>query len=72
MVAGYYAGRGLDAEGRPDPADLADLLLSPALRGHRGAHRPPFTPAHVFPQFALAAAARLPLSRHWTDRLFEL
>jgi aldehyde:ferredoxin oxidoreductase len=27
MVAGYYAGRGLDAEGRPAPADLADLLL---------------------------------------------
>jgi aldehyde:ferredoxin oxidoreductase len=27
MVAGYYAGRGLDAEGRPDPAELADLLL---------------------------------------------
>ncbi|GAA3048124.1 aldehyde ferredoxin oxidoreductase family protein [Pseudonocardia yunnanensis] len=27
MVAGYYTGRGLDVEGRPDPADLADLLL---------------------------------------------
>jgi aldehyde:ferredoxin oxidoreductase len=27
MVAGYYTGRGLDAEGRPAPADLADLLL---------------------------------------------
>jgi aldehyde:ferredoxin oxidoreductase len=27
MVAGYYAGRGLDSQGRPDPADLADLLL---------------------------------------------
>jgi aldehyde:ferredoxin oxidoreductase len=27
MVAGYYAGRGLDAQGRPEQADLADLLL---------------------------------------------
>ena len=27
MVSGYYAGRGLDSEGRPDPAELADLLL---------------------------------------------
>jgi aldehyde:ferredoxin oxidoreductase len=27
MIAGYYEGRGLDAEGRPAPADLADLLL---------------------------------------------
>jgi aldehyde:ferredoxin oxidoreductase len=27
MVAGYYSGRGLDAEGRPAPADLGDLLL---------------------------------------------
>ena len=27
MVEGYYTGRGLDIEGRPDPADLADLLL---------------------------------------------
>lgn len=27
MVTGYYAGRGLDAEGRPAPADVADLLL---------------------------------------------
>ncbi|GAA5118343.1 aldehyde ferredoxin oxidoreductase family protein [Pseudonocardia adelaidensis] len=27
MVSGYYAGRGLDADGRPAPADLADLLL---------------------------------------------
>jgi aldehyde:ferredoxin oxidoreductase len=27
MVSGYYAGRGLDSEGRPDPAKLADLLL---------------------------------------------
>ncbi len=27
MVAGYYTGRGLDADGRPAPADLADLLL---------------------------------------------
>ena len=28
MVDGYYAGRGLDAEGRPDPADLDGLLLT--------------------------------------------
>jgi len=27
MVAGYYSDRGLDAEGRPAAADLADLLL---------------------------------------------
>jgi aldehyde:ferredoxin oxidoreductase len=27
MVAAYYDGRGLDADGRPHPADLADLLL---------------------------------------------
>jgi aldehyde:ferredoxin oxidoreductase len=27
MVAGYYTGRGLDAEGRPAQKDLADLLL---------------------------------------------
>ncbi|HEX2132216.1 MAG TPA: aldehyde ferredoxin oxidoreductase C-terminal domain-containing protein [Actinophytocola sp.] len=27
MVSGYYAARGLDAEGRVTPADLADLLL---------------------------------------------
>ncbi|MEV0166245.1 aldehyde ferredoxin oxidoreductase family protein [Nonomuraea fuscirosea] len=27
MVAGYYAARGLDAEGRVAPADLAELLL---------------------------------------------
>ncbi|HXY42797.1 MAG TPA: aldehyde ferredoxin oxidoreductase C-terminal domain-containing protein [Acidimicrobiales bacterium] len=27
MVAGYYAGRGLDRAGRADPDDLADLLL---------------------------------------------
>jgi aldehyde:ferredoxin oxidoreductase len=27
MVEGYYTGRGLDVEGRPEPADLADLLL---------------------------------------------
>jgi aldehyde:ferredoxin oxidoreductase len=27
MVEGYYTGRGLDVEGRPDTADLADLLL---------------------------------------------
>ncbi|GAA1689042.1 aldehyde ferredoxin oxidoreductase family protein [Nonomuraea maheshkhaliensis] len=27
MVAGYYAARGLDEEGRVAPADLADLLL---------------------------------------------
>ncbi len=28
MIDGYYAARGLDREGRPDPADLADLRLS--------------------------------------------
>jgi aldehyde:ferredoxin oxidoreductase len=27
MVAGYYAARGLDQDGRVAPADLADLLL---------------------------------------------
>ena len=27
MVAGYYAARGLDSEGRADPDDLPDLLL---------------------------------------------
>jgi aldehyde:ferredoxin oxidoreductase len=27
MIDGYYAARGLDAEGRPDPADLTDLRL---------------------------------------------
>jgi aldehyde:ferredoxin oxidoreductase len=27
MVDGYYAARGLDPAGRPDPGDLADLLL---------------------------------------------
>jgi aldehyde:ferredoxin oxidoreductase len=27
MVAGYYAARGLDASGRADPDDMADLLL---------------------------------------------
>ena len=27
MVAGYYAARGLDSEGRADPGDLPDLLL---------------------------------------------
>ncbi|MFC5994711.1 aldehyde ferredoxin oxidoreductase family protein [Pseudonocardia hispaniensis] len=27
MVAGYYAARGLDAAGNPEPGDLADLLL---------------------------------------------
>jgi aldehyde:ferredoxin oxidoreductase len=27
MVEGYYAGRGLGVDGRPDPADLADLLI---------------------------------------------
>jgi aldehyde:ferredoxin oxidoreductase len=27
MVGGYYAARGWDAEGRPDPADLAGLQL---------------------------------------------
>jgi aldehyde:ferredoxin oxidoreductase len=27
MVEGYYTGRGLDVDGRPDPADLADLRL---------------------------------------------
>ncbi|NMH77105.1 aldehyde ferredoxin oxidoreductase family protein [Pseudonocardia xinjiangensis] len=29
MVEGYYTGRGLDVEGRPDPSDVADLLLTP-------------------------------------------
>lgn len=28
MVRGYYAARGLDTEGRPNPAALADLLLN--------------------------------------------
>jgi aldehyde:ferredoxin oxidoreductase len=28
MIDGYYAARGLDREGRPDPASLADLQLS--------------------------------------------
>jgi aldehyde:ferredoxin oxidoreductase len=28
MIDGYYAARGLDGEGRPDPASLADLHLS--------------------------------------------
>jgi aldehyde:ferredoxin oxidoreductase len=27
MVAGYYEGRGLDPDGRPGPADRADLML---------------------------------------------
>jgi aldehyde:ferredoxin oxidoreductase len=27
MIDAYYAARGLDAQGRPDPADLADLRL---------------------------------------------
>ena len=27
MIDGYYAARGLDEQGRPDPADLADLQL---------------------------------------------
>jgi aldehyde:ferredoxin oxidoreductase len=27
MVEGYYTGRGLGVDGRPDPADLADLLI---------------------------------------------
>ncbi len=27
MIGGYYAARGLDADGRPAPADLADLRL---------------------------------------------
>ena len=27
MVAGYYAARGWDAEGRPEPEDLAGLGL---------------------------------------------
>ncbi len=27
MIDGYYAARGLDAQGRPDPAELADLRL---------------------------------------------
>ena len=26
MVGGYYAARGWDAEGRPAPADVAELL----------------------------------------------
>jgi aldehyde:ferredoxin oxidoreductase len=29
MVDGYYAARGLDAEGRPGPGDTADLQLTP-------------------------------------------
>jgi aldehyde:ferredoxin oxidoreductase len=28
MIDGYYAARGLDGEGRPDPASLADLRLN--------------------------------------------
>jgi aldehyde:ferredoxin oxidoreductase len=28
MIDGYYAARGLDGQGRPDPADLADLRLN--------------------------------------------
>ena len=28
MIDGYYEARGLDREGRPAPASLADLLLS--------------------------------------------
>ena len=28
MIDGYYAARGLDGEGRPDPASLADLRLA--------------------------------------------
>jgi len=28
MIDGYYAARGLDGEGRPDPASLADLQLT--------------------------------------------
>jgi hypothetical protein len=27
MIDGYYAARGLDGQGHPDPADLADLML---------------------------------------------
>jgi hypothetical protein len=27
MIDGYYAARGLDESGRPDPADVADLRL---------------------------------------------
>jgi aldehyde:ferredoxin oxidoreductase len=27
MIAAYYAARGLDSQGRPDPADLADLRM---------------------------------------------
>jgi aldehyde:ferredoxin oxidoreductase len=27
MIDGYYAARGLDNQGRPDPAELADLRL---------------------------------------------
>jgi aldehyde:ferredoxin oxidoreductase len=30
MIDGYYATRGLDGEGRPDQASLADLRLAPA------------------------------------------
>ena len=30
MIDGYYAARGLDGEGRPDQASLADLRLAPA------------------------------------------
>jgi len=28
MIDGYYAARGLDGEGRPEPAAVADLHLS--------------------------------------------
>jgi hypothetical protein len=28
MIDGYYAARGLDGDGRPDQASLADLRLS--------------------------------------------
>jgi hypothetical protein len=28
MIDGYYAARGLDGEGRPSPASVADLRLS--------------------------------------------
>jgi aldehyde:ferredoxin oxidoreductase len=28
MIDGYYAARGLDGQGRPDPAEVADLRLA--------------------------------------------
>jgi len=33
MISGYYTARGLDAQGRPAEADLADLRL-PAAPAH--------------------------------------